>query len=91
MKGLQSRLDLPMVFHNTLYSFLVAKGLKFTIAQPVCIQACFRECPPWCSIVGDTVTVHTFFNMYFTLACQFSDSVELNLYTSPASTDIAFP
>ena len=20
-----------------------------------------RECPPWCSIVGDTVTVHLFF------------------------------
>ena len=20
-----------------------------------------RECPPWCSIVGDTVTVHHFF------------------------------
>ena len=53
--------DSKLYFENSTFLYYL---LLETLTPPGWSHLWFagvRECPPWCSIVGDTVTVHQFF------------------------------
>ena len=48
-----------------------------------------RECPPWCSIVGATVTVHQFFDILYLYDIPFDDMVYQQIVGIPMGTNCA--